>query len=115
MENELNKKLWGKTILIVEDDLSSAELLMEIFEGNGAKLIFAVNGEDAIKIVSTNPHIDLILMDIRLPGINGYKATIEIKKLRKDLPIIAQTAYALDGDRLKAFETGCDAYISKPI
>jgi CheY-like chemotaxis protein len=115
METKLKNKVAGKTFLIVEDDLISAEFLMELFEGAGAKIIYVINGEDAVKIVKDNPNISLVLMDIRLPGMNGYKATKEIKKLRKDLPVIAQTAHALDGDREKALETGCDAYISKPI
>jgi len=115
MHQEIKTKLKGKTILVVEDDQISAEYLKEVFEEKGVHLIFANSGEDAINLVINNPQIEVVLMDIRLPGINGYKATEEIKKIRKDLPVIAQTAYALDGDHSKALAAGCVAYISKPI
>jgi CheY-like chemotaxis protein len=66
-------------------------------------------------MVESNPEISLVLMDIKMPVMNGYLATKKIKKLRPDLPVIAQTAYALVGDREKAIQAGCDDYISKPI
>jgi len=75
-----------------------------------------MDGDEAINIVRDGKEkIDLILMDIRLPRTNGYMATETIKKLRPDLPVIAQTAYAMDIEIQKAQEAGCDAYITKPI
>lgn len=115
MPKDINRNLAGKTFLVVEDNPVSTEYLKIVLENKGINLIFTTIGEEAIEIVANNDNIDLVLMDIRLPGIDGYKATKEIKKLRKDLPVIAQTAYALKGDREKALEAGCNAHISKPI
>ncbi len=112
---KLPEKLIGKTILVVEDDPISSEFLSEVFSNSGVKLIFSSSGEEAISQVDSGNSIDLVLMDIRLPGINGYKATRELKRLNPEIPIIAQTAYALEGDREKALDSGCDEYISKPI
>ena len=105
----------GKTILIVEDDTISSEFLNEVFTNSDVNLIFAESGEEAIEKVDSGAGIDLVLMDIRLPGMSGHKATREIKKMKPKLPVIAQTAYALEGDRDKALDSGCDEYISKPI
>lgn len=109
------KNLSGKVILIVEDDPISSEFLNEVLSGVGIRMIFTRTGEDALRICRENREIDLVLMDIRLPGKNGYITTGELKSILPDLPVIAQTAYALEGDRDKAMEAGCDGYISKPI
>lgn len=109
------KNFDGKTILIVEDDLISAEYLKEIFANYSIRILFAYSGEEALEICQEDASIDLILMDIRLPGRNGYVTTEEIKKINKKIFIIAQTAYALQGDMEKALQAGCDDYISKPI
>ncbi|MBE9481069.1 MAG: response regulator [Bacteroidetes bacterium] len=79
------------------------------------KTIWTEGGIEAVKICSDNPDIDLVLMDIKMPDMNGYEATKRIKKFRPELPIIAQTAYALYGDDIKAAEAGCDEYITKPV
>lgn len=105
----------GKYILIVEDDYASYLYLESILEEKGAKLVWAETGLSAIELVKQNPLISLVLMDIQLPGLSGYDATTEIKKLYPSLPIIAQTANAMEGDREKALQAGCDEYISKPI
>jgi CheY-like chemotaxis protein len=84
-------------------------------EGIFKEIIFVNNGKDAIEICRDNPDLDLVLMDIKIPLINGYDATKEIRKFNKDLLIIAQTAYSMHGDREKAIEVGCNDYISKPI
>ncbi len=68
-----------------------------------------------MEVCLNNPDIDLVLMDIKLPTIDGYEATRQIRKFNKDVIIIAQTAYALEGDREKAIAAGCNDYISKPI
>ncbi|MGE0090769.1 MAG: PAS domain S-box protein [Bacteroidales bacterium] len=104
-----------KYILIVEDDYSSFLFLESVLEDRGAKIIWAESGLAAIEIVKQNPLISLVLMDIQLPGMSGYETTGIIKKLRPELPVIAQTANAMEGDQEKSFKAGCDDYISKPI
>ena len=79
------------------------------------QLFIARTGLEAVKIVSDHPGIDLVLMDIRMPELNGYEATRRIREFNSKVVIIAQTAYGLAGDREKAIEAGCNDYISKPI
>ncbi len=102
-------------ILIVEDDRTSDMHLSILLQENAKEILHTTSGKEAIEICRTNPDINLILMDIRLPGLNGYEATKQIRKFNKDVVIIAQTAYALKGDREKAIEAGCNEYITKPI
>ncbi|MFP4448101.1 MAG: ATP-binding protein [Bacteroidales bacterium] len=104
-----------KNILIVEDDKLNYEYLKEILSDTNANILQAKDGQSAIELCQENKNIDLILMDIQLPGIDGNTAIKEIKKINSDLPIIAQTAYALEEERKKILETGCNDYISKPI
>ncbi len=104
-----------KTILVVEDDQFSTEYFKELFKGIETNLIFAESGREALEIVESMDKIDLILMDIRLPDINGFDVTRKIKKIRPNIPVIAQTAFAMEGDREKSIECGCDGYITKPI
>ena len=107
--------LKDKIILIVEDDLVSYEFLKIYLENiGGSGIIQTANGEEAVKIV-TSAKIDLIFMDIRLPGIDGYETTKRIRKVNKDVKIIAQTAYALENDDQKSIAAGCNHHISKPI
>jgi two-component system, cell cycle response regulator DivK len=105
----------GKVILAVEDDEISLEFLNEIFEPYKVSLLYAYNGQTAIDICSTNPSVELILMDVQLPVLNGKTAMQEIKKFRPELPIIAQTAFAMSGDKERYIEEGFDDYVSKPI
>ncbi len=105
----------GTIILIVEDEEVNYLYLLEILKDTGTILLYANNGKEAIDLCATHPEIDIVLMDIKLPVVNGYDATREIKKHRPDLPIIAQTAYALNGDQEKAFKAGCNDYIAKPV
>ncbi len=108
-------QIWGsKNILVVEDEDSNYFLLDRILRRTGVKLTWAKNGMDAIEFCDSQ-HFDLVLMDIRMPGMDGYEATQAIKKNHKNLPIIAQTAYALKGERENSIAAGCDNYISKPI
>jgi PAS domain S-box-containing protein len=104
-----------KYILIVEDDYSSFLFMESILEDKGARLIWAETGKVAIEVIKQNPLVSLVLMDIQLPDISGYETAIKIKKLRPKLPIIAQTANAMEGDMDKALQSGCDDYISKPL
>jgi CheY-like chemotaxis protein len=103
------------TVLAVEDDTIGRIYLSELLENSCKKILFATNGEEAIAYIKSEPEIDLILMDIRMPGMDGYTATRKIKEYNRQVVIIAQTAYALTGDRDKALAAGCDDYISKPF
>lgn len=105
----------GKTILVVEDSKMAYELIEKMFSNSGATFDLEPDGIKAVERCKGDDTIDLVLMDIQLPLMDGYKATREIKKIRPGLPIIAQTANALAGDRKKAREAGCDEYIAKPI
>ncbi len=112
MENEFLK---GRKILIVEDDLSSRLYLNKILEKTGAILLNAGDGQEAIDIAFRNDDIDIILMDIQLPVMDGYTATEKIREFRKDIIIIAQTAYGLLGEKEKIIASGFNDYIVKPI
>ncbi len=105
----------GLKILIAEDDKTSFILIEEIIGAYDVKLVHAEDGQEAVDIVQRDPSIDLVLMDIKLPVMDGYEATREIKKIRPDLPVIAQTAFAYKEDKQKAFDAGCNEYISKPL
>jgi len=102
-------------ILVVEDDEPSRDLI-SIMIGKFAKEIIEVSsGLEAVEVCRKDADIDLVLMDIQMPGINGYEATKQIREFNKEVVILAQTAYALAGDREKAIDVGCNDYISKPI
>jgi CheY-like chemotaxis protein/anti-sigma regulatory factor (Ser/Thr protein kinase) len=105
----------NKTILIIEDDLMGFEFLKEIMEPTKVKILIAENGLKGIDMIKSNPDIDLVLMDLRIPKMDGYTATTEIKKICPELPVIAQTANALPEDRIRAEEAGCDDFVTKPI
>jgi len=108
--------IWeGKTILIAEDEIVNYMFLEILFEETGAILIHAVDGQLAIDAVKSNPAIELVLMDIKMPNVNGLDATRQIKAIRPQLPVIAQTAYAMQDDEYKALQAGCNDYVSKPI
>ncbi|MBI5542033.1 MAG: PAS domain S-box protein [Bacteroidia bacterium] len=107
--------LENKNILIVEDDKTSSLFIQSILLSTKANIIAAENGKIALEILKNNSNIDLILMDMKMPVLDGYKTTIEIRKTNKTIPIIAQTAFAFSEDEKKILECGCNAYISKPI
>jgi PAS domain S-box-containing protein len=111
-ENGEIKKL---KILIAEDDEISAKLLTRTTETIGKEVLRVSTGAEAIEICRNNPDIDLILMDIQMPEMDGYKTTQQIREFNKDVIIIAQTAYALSSDQDKAIAAGCNDYISKPV
>ncbi|MGC8865480.1 MAG: ATP-binding protein [Bacteroidales bacterium] len=105
----------GKTILIAEDVEDNWLFFRSALQKTNARLVWVKNGREAVDRALSGRPPDLILMDLRMPVLNGYDATREIKKQRPNIPIIAQTAYSLDGDRTKSLEAGCDEYITKPI
>jgi len=111
----LAPNLKGKTILIAEDENNNYELIRIFLTKSGAKVIRALNGNEAIEIVKNNSDIELVFMDVKMPVKNGIEATIEIRRFNKKIPIIAQTAYAQVGDRATTIDAGCNDYISKPI
>ncbi|PIV93323.1 MAG: hypothetical protein COZ17_10605 [Flavobacteriaceae bacterium CG_4_10_14_3_um_filter_33_47] len=106
--------LINKTILIVEDDIYNAEYLKEILTHCGVHVVHTSLGKEAVEISLKQP-LDLVLMDIRLPDLNGYETTIKIKELKPLIKVIAQTAYAMEDETQKAMDAGCMDYISKPI
>lgn len=105
----------GKKILIAEDEKTNYLFLEALLKRTNAVLIWAETGKTALEAVQSDTEIDIVLMDIKMPEMNGYEATNEIKKIRPELPIIAQTAYALAGEKEKILSAGCDDYLSKPI
>lgn len=110
------KYSWSdKLFLIVEDDPASSLLLEVILTKTGAKLLFAECGEKAVEIIRRTRGIDLVLMDIKMSGISGLETTSLIRKICPEIPIIAQTACVVYGDKDRCLQAGCSAYISKPI
>lgn len=104
-----------KTIMIVEDVRTNHMLIDRILRKTSAKLLWAMDGEKAVEMAKDNENIDLILMDIRLPKMNGYDATREIRKFRKEVPIIAQTAYVMPEEKGKVLSVGCNDLLTKPL
>ena len=112
---ENKKTLPNLSVLVVEDEEISSKYFNSILKNKFKEVIYVKNGKEAVELCKSNSNIDIILMDIKMPIMNGYEATKEIRKFNKDVLIIAQTAYALEGDREKSLEAGCDEYVSKPI
>jgi PAS domain S-box-containing protein len=102
-------------ILIVEDDGISYSLLTRMLQKISKEVLHAKTGVEAIEFCHNNPDLDLVLMDIKMPVMDGHEATRQIRQFNTDVIIIAQTAYGFSGDREKAIEAGCNDYISKPI
>ncbi len=106
------------TILVAEDEEVNFLYIEALFEDNSEQnfsLIHAKNGKEAVEECQRNKSIDLVLMDIKMPVMNGYKATQKIKAICPDLPVIAQTAYSTESDKDEALKNGCDDFISKPL
>jgi len=102
-------------ILIAEDDKISERLISLAVSDYSRQILTAGNGIDAVETCRNHPDIDLILMDIQMPVMDGYEATRQIRQFNRDVIIIAQTAYALSEDRIRAVVAGCNDYISKPV
>ncbi|MEA3444403.1 MAG: response regulator [Bacteroidota bacterium] len=112
---ELSFDFSGKTFLIAEDMESNYLFLKRMLNKTNAKIFWVQNGLDAVSMTKDNSEIDLVLMDIRMPIMDGHEATRQIKAIRPKVIVIAQTAFAMQSDKEKALESGCDDYISKPI
>jgi PAS domain S-box-containing protein len=105
----------GKTFLVAEDDKFSYKFLEGFLKQTRAEVLRASDGKEAVEICRNNPAIDLVLMDIQMPEMNGLTATMEIKKFNAGLPIIAQTANAINEERLRCLDAGCNDFITKPV
>jgi CheY-like chemotaxis protein len=118
-EKVINKKDtydWGnKVILIAEDTEMNYIFLVEALKSTNVQILRAKDGEEAIQVCRDTDHIDLVLMDINMPKLDGFESTRRIKEFKPNIPIIAQTALNIDDAREKAAEVGCDDYILKPI
>jgi PAS domain S-box-containing protein len=115
VEKNIRETNCAGKILVVEDDEISYALVETLLSKENFQLLNAKNGQEAIVMAKEHPDIDLILMDMKMRVMDGYTATKEIRRFNKEIPIIAQTAFALEGDREKALEAGCNEYISKPV
>ncbi|MFA7231567.1 MAG: ATP-binding protein [Victivallaceae bacterium] len=108
-------KWTGKKILLVDDTKICLKYLQALLKDSQLQMFFAESAQEAVSRFTENPDIDIILMDIQMPGENGLDATLKIKKIRPDVPVIAQTAYAFTDDKNNFIAAGCNDYISKPI
>jgi two-component system cell cycle response regulator DivK len=106
----------SQRILVIEDNEDNRRIVRDLLTSVGYEILEAVTGEEGVTAAGTQVP-DLILMDIQLPGLDGYDATRRIKAdpTLRHIPIIAVTSYALSGDDVKAYEAGCDGYVSKPF
>lgn len=109
-------KCLSKKILVVDDNQDSRELVVKVLKNKGYEMVEAADGEEAIeKAIAERPN--LILLDISIPKLNGYEVTQKLKSMEEfeNIPIVALTAHAMKGDRMRALEAGCEGYITKPI
>ena len=112
----MNQYDWkNKSILIVEDDHANMLFLTKLLAKTNVNYHEALDGKTALNLFKTHEDIDLVLMDIRLPDTNGYDLTNIFKIIREDVKIIAQTAFAMEEDRIRCLKAGCDDYVPKPI
>ncbi len=109
--------LRGRKVLIVDDDVRNVFALSSVLEGQGMETIFAANGRAGLEILEQNPDVDLILIDVMMPEMDGYETTRAVRAIpeHRNLPIISLTAKAMAGDREKSIESGASDYVAKPI
>jgi two-component system, cell cycle response regulator DivK len=105
----------NKVILVAEDEPANYLFIEKIVHPTHATLIRAMNGAEAVEMVSVNPKIDMVLMDIYMPGVNGFEAALKIREIRPELPIVAQTCYENQIARDKVELSCFDDYVRKPI
>lgn len=113
--NDVNYSWQGKTVLVVEDNENSIIYFEAALRKTNANLVWSKDGIDAVEIVKRTDYIDLILMDINLPKMDGIEATRIIKSFRPEIIIVVQTAFILSGEERLSHEAGCDEFITKPI
>lgn len=113
--NNMLTQDWNDKVILVVEDIDTNKIFFDAaLRKTKAKILWAIDGKEAIEMFSKN-RIDLVLMDLQLPIMDGYTATREIKKINPDTPVIAQTAHVMSGEREKCMEAGCDDYLAKPI
>ncbi|WP_066631295.1 response regulator [Labilibacter marinus] len=114
ISSSLNQN-WGDKVILVVEDVDTNKIFFDAaLRKTNAKILWAKDGQEAVVMYKDND-IDLVLMDLQLPIMDGYTATREIKKIDSEVPIIAQTAHVMSGEREKCLEAGCDDYLAKPI
>lgn len=114
-ENAKVPDLNGKTILIAEDDEVNYLFLEAVLSSKGCGLIHAKNGKEAVELFHSNTEIDLVIMDLKMPVLNGIEATIKIREKNNSIPVIAHSAYVLNNEREQSLAAGCNDYIPKPV
>jgi len=107
----MNKKF---TLLVIEDDEASYKLIEAALRVIDIEILHADNGQDGINLFSKH-NVDLVLLDIQLPGMDGYEVLDHLKKIKPEIEVIAQTAYSMSDDKEKCIERGCSNFLSKPI
>ena len=112
---DIVRLLHGKSILVVDDEEMNWLLYKYTLEETNVHLIWARTGQDAIDIMKSENSVDLILMDMKMPILDGFNTTQQIREINTKVPIIAQTAYAMPKEIKKCFDAGCSDHISKPI
>jgi len=106
---------WGDKVILVVEDVDTNKIFFDAaLRKTKATILWAKDGKEAIDLFRDNV-VDLVLMDLQLPIMDGYTATREIKVINPDIPVIAQTAHVMSGEREKCMEAGCDDYLAKPI
>lgn len=107
--------LSDRKILVVEDNDTSHFYYDTALKKSNATTFWAKNGKEAVEIFKANPDIELVLMDLNMPEMDGFEATRKIKKMNPEVPIIVQSAFILSGEEKKSYEAGCDDFLAKPI
>jgi CheY-like chemotaxis protein len=107
--------LQSKNIVIAEDDETNFLLIKEYLEYTKANILWTKDGNETIRIVEKNNNIDLVLMDIQLPEVNGFEALRSIRRKHPKIPVVAITAYAVSGDRERGLKAGFNEYLAKPV
>ncbi len=116
VENATPDYLWqGKVILVGEDELINFRLLEVMLSKTKVTLIHANTGTETLSKFLSITKVDLILLDIKMPGMDGFEVTAEIRKINRQVPIIIQTAFAFEEEHLKSLQAGCNAFLTKPI